>query len=354
MRLSSASIVIVAAALGGLLAVAGCHVAASEVDGCGGAAGSPAVSGTITKGKEFLPGSSVPSPLEVDVRLQTEVAISSVTVGTVAADLSDANLSVWKANVYATDLEQRRQGDEAVLDVTATDLCGGVHPIDTIHVPLGPAPGVLVSDLSLTAAVTPSWECSLPADQSAPALVTVHASKASAGAVVTLQANQGTFSGGTTTVDATLFPAGDEAAATAYYLPEKAGTAALLATAKGALSVPLVFAVVDRPVIDPPPAALARGAAYEATVRTRGNLVSCSVEQGVPGAATVTVVDPPLGPVTGTVGVKQAPVSCAEIETATVSVAFATDAPDGAAVTLRCLDGFGQEGSATFAVENSE
>jgi hypothetical protein len=350
MRLSRTSILLLPAALSALLAFAGCQVAASESGGCDGTGGSPPVTGTVTKGKEFLPGTAAPSPLEVDVRIQADVALSGITIGTVNADLSDANLSIWKANLYATDLEQSRIGDEAVLDVTATDLCGGSHPIDTLHVPLGPAPGVLVSDLSLSVTLSPSWECSLPADQSAPALVEVHASKASAGAVVTLQASQGTFTGGMAKLDLTLLPNGDDAAISAYFLPATAGAAVLGASAKGALAKPMVFPVVDKPAIDAPAGPLARDAIYSTTVRSRGNLVSCSVEQVFSGAATVEIVDPPLGVVTGSTNVKRAPVSCAEPESLTVTVTFATGAPDGAAVTLRCFDGFNQEGHATFAV----
>lgn len=339
-------------ALAGYLGLMGCQVATSELDACEGGRGATfLVEGTVTRGKGLPSGTALPSPYEVDVRIQSDVLMSNVSVGGVIADLTDTKLSLWSAKLYLQDLERNRTGADATLKIVATDLCGGDHDIDQVVVPLGPAPGILVSDLALRVAFPQAWECSLPADQSAPALVRVTASKASAGAVVTVEANQGTFVGGVSTYALTLLPSSDTAEAMTYFLPAKAGAVVLNASAKGASATPVVFPVVAAPIIDAPTGPMARASAYGVTVRSRGNLAMCLTEQTIAGAATVNIIDPPLGTVEGVTSVKLTPVSCAESETLSVQVTFAKAAPDGAAVTLRCFDSFDQEGRATFTVE---
>jgi len=331
------------------LGATGCEaLSEAERDACEDPASVGAVTGVVTQGKDPKAGASLTFPYKVGVRVESDVLVRSVYVGSVLAKLTDATRFEWEAQLYEQDLEQARVGDEAKLKVVATDLCGTSYPIDEVVLPLGPAPGVLVSDLVLSAVLSPSWECSVPQDQSAPALVRVAASKASAGAKVTVEASQGKFVGGAAKLELSLVAAGDHAEATTYFVPEKQGSVVLSAYAKGATAEPVVLPVVAAPEMVAPTTTLKRGEPHVVTVRSRGNLASCLTEEVIAGAAEVTIVDPPLGPLVGVMSVKRDPVSCDEVEALRVQVTFASTAPEGAAVTLRCWDSFSQEANVTL------
>jgi hypothetical protein len=333
-----------------LLIMAGC-VADSQSAPCeeGDPAGS--VTGDITEGKEVLPGIEPRLPHKVVVLIRSDVLIQEVRVGDVPARLIDAAGQRWEAQLFQADLEAHRQADSVSrLDVVATDLCDTSHPIDQVAVALGPAPGVSVSELAITEEHAPDWECSVPIAGGVTPLIRVTASPASVGASVTVRASSGSFAGGSGEQTLTLIDAGDRAQATTFFLPGAAGTAVITAAGKGATATPLAVRVVDRPSITAPATALQRGLGYGVTVSTAGNLETCLVEEVVPGAAIVTAIEPALGIISGQTSVRADPVSCDSEERLRLTVQFVDDAPDEAAVTLRCFDTYGQAAQATFAV----
>ncbi|XXX76121.1 hypothetical protein WMF30_51580 [Sorangium sp. So ce134] len=327
-------------------------VAQTERDACEDGGERAAITGRVTRGKEPTGGRPPAAfPYTVALTLTSDVAIREVTVGGVVAALKDVGRLEWEAQLYEQDLERNRKEDEATLHVEAKDLCGTPYPIDDVVVPLGPAPGLAVTELAVEVVPPMEGECSVPADQRALALVRVTASAASAGAAVTVEASQGALLGsGASKLDLQLRAAGDRAEATTYLVPEKQGSAVVSAYAKGATAPPVVLPVVAAPEISAPTVGLRRAEPHVFTVRSRGNLASCVLEEGVAGAASVTVVDPPLGPIAGAVSVGREPVSCEEVESLRVQVLFAESAPDGATVTLRCFDTYAQEGNATISV----
>lgn len=311
------------------------------------------VSGAVLEGK----GIKTPPAAEflVRVQLKTNVIIDKLSVGQAPAVLTGAATNIWEAKVFPQDLEAARLPDDnrALLEIIATDLCGYDHFIHTIEVPLGPALGVAVSDLALDVVPTPADECSIPLDQSAPALVRVRASAASAGAPVTLKATQGKLiADGATDATASLIlqKAEDGARAQAYFLPSAAGTVVFTASAKGSLADPVTIRVVAPPERDAPTDPLTRDITYSVVFRSRGNLEECLLEETIPGAAEVLVVFPALGALTDVVSVLQDPKTCDDTETVKMSVKFGAATPDGAALTIRCFDTFGQGEKATLAV----
>lgn len=311
------------------------------------------VNGTVLAGK----GITTPPTAEFLVRVQikTNVVIDKLTVGKASAVLTNAATNIWEATVFPQDLEDARLADDnrALLEIVATDLCGFGHPITTIDVPLGPALGVAVSDLTIEIVPAPADECAIPLDQSAPALVRVRASAASAGAPVTVKATQGKLiaEGATdTTASLVLQKAGNEAQAQAYFLPGASGTAVFTASAKGSLADPVTIRVVGPPEKDAPADPLTRDITYSAVFRSRGNLDECLLEETIPGAAEVLLVSPALGALTDVVSVLQEPKTCDDTETVKMTVRFSAAAPDGAALTIRCFDTFGQEAKAALAV----
>lgn len=333
-----------------LLAMAGC-VADSQSAPCeeGGIAAN--VTGEITEGKEVLPGSELKIPHKVAVLIRSDVLLQEVRVGDVPARLTDAAGQRWEAQLFQADLEAHRQTDEVSrLDVLATDLCNTSHPIDQASIALGPAPGVAVSELAITEEHVPDWECSVPVASGVTPLIRVTASPASVGASVTVGASSGSFAGGSAQQTLKLIDAGERAEATTFFVPGAVGTAIITAAGKGATATPLVVRVVDRPSITAPATALQRGLAYGVTVSTVGNLETCLVEEVVPGTAIVTAIEPALGIISGQTSVRTDLVSCDSEERLRLTVQFVDDAPDQAAVTLRCFDTYGQAAQATFEV----
>lgn len=342
--------------LSALLSLAGLACSAPEtlMDRCDGEGLDATVSGTILEGK----GQKTPpsTPFQVRAQVKSGVLIQRMKIGEAPATLESSNDNTWKVVLYEQDLEAARDAERsvAVLRVVAFDLCDEAHLIDTLEVPLGPAPGKAATGLSIDVLLSPAEECSLPADLSVTALVRVRASAESAGATVALSATQGKFTGGQANGSSTslaLQAAGGEASAEAYFLPVSAGTALFTASAKGALAEPKAIPVVAAPEVDAPSAPLVRDLSYSVAFRSRGNLEQCVLTETATGASEVLVKKPNLGALTSAVDVLEEPRSCAAPETVQMAVRFHADAPDGAATTIRCFDTFGQQAKATLSVE---
>lgn len=339
-----------------LLAVARC-VPQGEKSLCGpdgGAVLPVSVSGGFREGKGVLPGTTLPEPFPVVATIRTDVLLTDVTIGGAIATPRAGSAVDWEAKLYRGDLERNREGGSARLRIIARDVCGTEHRLDDeAVVPLGPTPGATVSDLDLQVGLVPEGACSLPANGSVQPLVRVTASSASEGATVSLSASRGTFAGAGGTVDLALRAAGDGGVEqTAFFLPPQTpGFVTLAASAKGAAAVVLTVPVVGAPAFEAPVTRLPRGVEYEARARSTGNLSHCSIEPVPAGVATVVMVDPPLGPVTGTVSVARMPASCDGFEEALFKVAFAANAPDAGALVVRCADTHAQEATVRFTPE---
>jgi hypothetical protein len=234
------------------------------------------------------------------------------------------------------------------------DACNREKDAKTdLVVPLGASPNAKVSDLALSVTFAPKTECALPTNQTAQAFVAVTASAASAGASVTIATSSGTFAGGATSLQLKLQPAsGISASPGTYFIPGPAGTALISAYAEGATPVLRSVPIVAPPTVAAPVVSLRRDIEYPATVETAGNLQNCIVEKVSPSSSVVKITDPEAlaGEIRGDASVKEAALSCSEREQLALSVSFTKDAPDDAAVTLRCFDTFGQQGSLTFKV----
>lgn len=309
------------------------------------------ISGQITEGKTLLAGSDLVLPYKVTVILTTDVYIDKVTIGGAPARLADPATESWEALLSQVDLEKNRgMDDKAVLKVMAFDGCQVSHEIDQAEVALGPAPNIAVSNLALAAEI-PGNECYVPTGGGVSPVIRVTASLPSAGAKVTVATHLGELGNGSSSQELTLATTGDHAQATAFFVPPQTpGIAQILASGRGATAAPLTVRVFDRPAIDAPTTSLQPGLVYNGTVSTQGNLESCLVEETIAGAATVSIIEPQLGAITGTKDVRQAPASCDTLERLRVSVQFTAVAPQGAAVTLRCFDTYGRDSSKTFTL----
>ncbi|WP_437685202.1 hypothetical protein [Sorangium sp. So ce176] len=322
-------------------------VASTEESPCGDPS-AISVDGTITRGASDV---IVSSPHKIEGTLRSDVLIDRVMVGGVLAENKGAgNFASWSASLERQDLEGGRTPGEGVseIEVVAWDYCGNPHEIGTVVLPVGDAPGVSVTGLELLPIELPGGECYLPADGQAAAIVKVAADARSAGSSVKLHASQGSFSGTAPTLDLTLARDGDRAAALAYFASTAPGTALLSVSAGGASAAPRSVLVSGPPQITPSAKTIPLGTSYLATVRTRGNLDYCVVEASQPDRSQAAIVEPALGIIDRVMSVKSDAVDCSAAEVLRVEVRFAPEALVGAEVVLRCVDTFGQEGTATF------
>ncbi len=328
--------------------VASCEIPSEQTEFCDSEEPTVAVTGAITSGRTDL----VPKvlPIEVKGKLASAYLVQALTVGGVPADGAAANFTDWTVKLGEAELEAKREGDFAQIDVVATDLCGGQHTVDSTKIPLWPAPLVTVSGLDMSLAILPEGECSLPANGSSSAIVRVTASAASLGAKVTLSGTRGTFAGGTATVELLLAKDGQGTSATAYYIPSSAGTALITAAADGSTAKALSFPVTAAPEILPATVTAKAGGTYNLDVRTRGNLATCFAQTPQPGIVTFAAISPDFGTIDGVTSVEAEIVSCQDLEVVKVQAKLDPAAPSGATATLHCTDTFGQEATATLTV----
>lgn len=330
-----------AAAVG---APAGCT--ANETSICETSPGLRKVSGGITRGKSAV---KVTGPVVLEGVLTAEPFIDYLLVGGARAENKGTNFSAWSITLSQLDLEQNRDGNDALIAVKAVDVCGDAHPIDETRLPIGADPTAPVTGLDLQITI-PMGECYLPASGSAAAAVKVVADAEFIGAVVTLSASQGTFAPPGAPLQLPLAADGDMASAQVFFSSMTAGTALLVASAQGAAKGPLAVPIAAAPKISGDGATIDRDEPYSVFVSSTGNLASCHAEATHAGEVTLTIADPALGDIDGDEPVKEATLDCAKPELLRVEVKFAATAPDAAQVKLVCSDTFGQEGSATIGV----
>lgn len=332
-----------------VLAVAGC-VAASERDHCP-PSGTPAEApGQIVEGRAVAAGALPVFPYKVAVAVRPERPLTSVAIDKLPMALvnNTQQQQRWELLLTAADFEGLREGDQAHIEVIATDDCGNTATVDETDLPIGPGS---VEQLDLVPEL-PVGECGVPSDGSASALLRVTATKASAGAKVTVRASQGVLSGGTATQELTLVAADTRSEATTFFTSNAPGRAVLTASATGVPAAPKTVTSLGPPVVAGPTAALRRGTTYTVTFRSDGNLDRCQLDEVVTGAAVVTLLEPNLGQLTGERSVR-VDAACATPERVQIAVAFGAGTPDGASVTLRCFDTFGRAAFQTLTVEST-
>lgn len=315
-----------------------------ELDG-----GTIVVTGEITQGAEVAVGAAVSVPHKIVTRVDSEpdILITRVDVGGVSARRTTGDL--WEADLFPSDLDENREEGQNIarVPVTAYDYCGNPHLIDTAVLPVGT---VRVSGLELDVSLDP--ECSVPTSGAISPLIHITADPSSLSAAVTLRTSLGTIDGAGSEKTLTLRQAVDGVEATAHLVPGATpGLAILTASGDGSSATPETVQVVAPPSFTGPSGPLARGIDYTAFVTTLGNLDRCLIQEVIPAASTVTFTEPPLGEVTGTVLFERDdPLTCGDLETASFTIRFAIDAPDGSAVVVRCFDTHGASQLATFSV----
>ncbi len=292
------------------------------------------VTGVVTRGRTDR---LVSGEQEIQIELSSDILISSVHIGSVAATSTSDKPRQWAAKLTQTDLDAAAAGDEtANFTVTATDVCGRAHPIDK---PLAFVLRVDHLDLSRT---LPEGQCFLPMNGSAPAIVDVATSAAAAGTSVFLTASQGKLAGAANTLETKLIGGADDASLRTYFTgaaPE--GTTAIYARVGSFSSAPVSVLVAGPPAIDMPPVSQKSGVPVEVRVFSRGTLSMCDASILHTGSATVVYSDDSPTPIDGPTPVPGASGDCSTPDETHVTVTFQS-APAGATVLLRCWDTYGQ------------
>jgi hypothetical protein len=332
------TLVLGAALAGGALALASC-VPDTEVSVCDPGQGGSAATGSFLGETPTAPVTTYKAKGEI----LSMVAIEALTVGgvPVPATAAASNFALWTVDLTRDDLEANRVDTDAKLDLVAKTVCGQSTTLASRLVPIGPSPTVPVTNLELTIE-PPQGACYLPADGSAPARVHVSADKAFAFSAVTPAASKGTLSpSGNVTLN-------QDGAFDLFFTASAPGMAIVTVSSGGVTGDPHAILVAAEPQLAPTGGVAVRGTPYSLYVSSAGNLATCRLEASSPSKVSVTVAEPAAlagTPITAVnTPVKAATADCATPEQLRVEVLFDQSAPDGAAVTLRCRDTFGQEG----------
>jgi hypothetical protein len=269
------------------------------------------------------------------------LAIRSLVVGGVPATNGGNNYLTWSATLLLSQLRALDvDGDGSVpVPVTARDACDAVlSDTDAVTLTLDANPEVKVERLALTVSV-PGGGDWIPADGTHPALLSLTANPAAAGAVVDLDVSAGTLLGAPVTL------AGDgtaDATATALLTVDTAVTVVVIATAEGvATSATLVAA--GAPVLSPDSGSLLPGAQIAVEVWSDGEIASCAAYAEDSDVIAVTGASGSLyggGEVSDTDADGRWELTLAASDTA----------PAGATVDLRCCDTYDQCGAGTYTV----
>lgn len=319
-----------------LLLLVGCHL--SKVDEkC------EAIRGEVLEGKE-IPLLVAGGPAhKVVVALFAETEVDQVRIATdppIQARLTDVAAQKWETQIFATDLQGLDPSMPIELTVEAVDRCDTANTIDTLR--LNSAPNLVLAESHAGDALT---TCYLPTER-VDATITV-TSATGAGAKVKLTATKGTFSGGAATEEAVLDSSGTHRA---FFVPSAAGIAAFTATALGGSAEPLFRPVVPAPTVVAPATALQRDLDYAVTFDTGfGNFRTCSKDETVAGATTVTLLDPDRV-LASELQVAEPQPSCSAPEVIRARVRFGATAPNNAQVTVACTDAYGRVALVTLSV----
>ncbi len=269
---------------------------------------------------------------------------------------TDATLASWVLTIPVSSLPASNddssedtasevEGDSlevTFLEVVATDTLGGFNST-TVELVLDPTPDLHADDLHLSS--DEDGELVLPSDGSTVATVTVHSTDPYAlGATVSL-AEVGP-SGAVVPADGTLVLRASEEDPTPQAHTVISGTAegrsVLRATVGGGVSAQLAVTVAGPPALTGLTSTVSPGDTAWLAVDSLTELASCTL-LGSPDYAELSTVDEALD--TAALSLASLPIDLA--------VDVASDAPEGAVLTVSCEDVLGQENTSKLTVTAS-
>ncbi len=266
------------------------------------------------------------------------LTVRSLSVAGVAATNDSFNFQTWTATVpYATllSLSEDSEDGSATLWTEATDACLLSYEREAFTVLVDQDPGIEVGELALTLEL-PGEASFLPIDGTTAAVVTLTANPEAAGAVATLGASLGSFSG-SDTLSLTLAGDGLNAASAQAVFSATAEGSALLTAAAGGLVASQAVQIAGPPTLIPSEVTLDPGEQFALTVFTDGDVATCSA--GYAQGVTVTSGGDDL----------------TESDTAEDSdgdghvdllISVSEDLEEEATVSVSCADSYGQRGYA--------
>lgn len=272
------------------------------------------------------------------------LAIREVVVAGVSAERVEFNFKQWSATIAYEHVvlaaPANAQG-QVVVEAVAIDACGNRYPFQTFALPVDQTPNLKVDALAIAVAY-PGDRVTLPSNASAAATLTVTAVGRAAGARVTLAASSGRFQGVNASGQVVLVREDDEgaASATALFYADAPGIAVITATVEDQLATALVVAAAP-PQLAPDRATLVPGASVEVLALTDGELARCqaspseSFEVWHGGAA---------------IGAAAAAMERSEDGRYRLELRALAEAAEDDALTLTCVDEYGQAGSGEYAL----
>ncbi len=276
----------------------------------------------------------------LDVRGTTlhddDLAIREVLVGGVSATKSEFNFKSWNATLSYDDLINSSQlGDDGkvTVSVDAIDACGNRYPFGQLVVDVDTTPNVAITSLELTVTY-PEGKTSLPANGDAAAVITVTGMGRADTAVVSLDASAGRFQGVETGDNVTLnaVSAEADASATALFYADADGDLVITATVDNIVATAIVVAA-GAPTVAPGRATLTPGGSVELTVIGRGEVDYCQASS----AEYLTVSHEGAA-----LGAAPTNVTRSADGTYRLTVAADSNADEAGAVTVTCVDTYGQ------------
>jgi hypothetical protein len=266
-------------------------------------------------------------------------AIRRILVGGFSAENTGFNFDAWTATVPLSVLLSAKDpgAGTATLEIEAFDSCTSPESSGSLAlvVLLDDEAGVEIDDLQLEVDY-PGAESYLPANGENPAKVTISAGPQAHGATIRLEADDGLELDGVDSVKLVSDADGADAEAVVLVTASSPGNFLLVAEGKDANDVQSLRAA-GAPLMFPPALELAPGQTAGITVDTEGRVSSC---QATP-ATGVTVTS-------GGIDISITPNAVDVDGDERVDLRVTVDAAlvDPAAVTITCLDPFGQAASA--------
>ena len=293
--------------------------------------------------------------LIVNGRLVSKGRIEWFTIGDVDVQATGDNYERWTVKLPNHVLREYRQGQQAILEVVAMDICGNLHNLDALTIPITAEVGTGASGLTVDAAPKDAAECYIPANGLATASVVVKADADAAGVPVKLSFPEGGELLGAVG-DIVVLRKSDKGAEASVEFRSKdkvkgVGHVAIAASAgvnHFLDKTPIIVAAA--PALSAA-ASVQKGTTHLVTVSTEGRLAACHAFAGVPDDTTVTCTTSTSGNLVEDV-LEFHSSDCGQNEA--FAVLFDGDIVDGAQVEIICVDTCGQVGSAKFTAAPPE
>ena len=273
------------------------------------------------------------------------LAIRRVEVGGIQAENSGFNFDRWSVTLPLDQLQAlaavNADGNTATIEVSAVDVCGIKSDLGSFEIEVDDSPGIDVLSLAL-GVVIPGDEDHIPVGGDVPALLTIEANPAAAGAAVVLTSSTGTFQGTGEDGGVTLVGDGvNPAAATVFFSASDPGVAVITAASEGQLAQTFV-SVAGAPTFIPASGSLDSGQSISVAGLTEGRFATCSATPSQAFEVSADGVD-----------LVREPQAFSDDGDGRIDVVVtaADEVPDSDEVTVICVDVYGQVNSATFTIE---